>query len=711
MNHPFLVRSVRILVLLTGFLLLAAPVYADTLITVTTTADGIAEDGQCGLREAIIAANSDSPIGGCLAGNGADTLVLAANLPQPTIFALTQTGSNEDNTQSGDLDVTGTLTISGTKQLTPGSAPLIIDGLGADRILEIHKGATATLIGVTLRHGKVDTAGGGVLVNLTARLTLTNSQVISNSALTGGGLHTLGRLNLYDTLVQFNQGGGIANEGGLLNLQNVKLLDNTGGYGIRNYNSGVLTFNGGLVCANQGGIYNNTGTATVENVQIISNTGSGIHNTGSTSTRLTLTASTIISNAGVSGGGILNEGNGAKAEIRTTQLEHNQATSSGGGLFNSGIMSIKESTLAYNQAQSGGGLRNFGGNLTLTNVTLSQNHATDNGGGLYNDASATITFATFSGNQADGAGGNLFNDEASLSLSDTIIAQAQAGGNCVNSAGFITSLGRNLEDTATCNLNATGDLANTAPLLGPLEDNGVLQGRPAYTHALLSGSPAIDHSAASGCPATDQRGVARPQGSACDSGAYEVMVAPPITPTVTPTATPTATPTHVPTAPPTPTLVPTTPPVGSVLLKIDPPSPTTRDPISITVSGVYTNSCTPIYATHQLSDTLLAIRSQLPEQSFCLPAEFPWGYTLKVGPLAAGTYTVTHTLQGRVDRLVFSVAPPLSCVEQAAAQALTAAAPVAQDERWRSLARRFLAAPVKLFFPAVGNEMAAGTCR
>ncbi len=41
--------------------------------------------------------------------------------------------------------------------------------------------------------------------------------------------------------------------------------------------------------------------------------------------------------------------------------------------------------------------------------------------------------------------------------------------------------------------------------------------------ALLLGSPAIDHggTAADGCPATDQRGVIRPQGAACDIGAFE----------------------------------------------------------------------------------------------------------------------------------------------------------------------------------------------
>ena len=54
-------------------------------------------------------------------------------------------------------------------------------------------------------------------------------------------------------------------------------------------------------------------------------------------------------------------------------------------------------------------------------------------------------------------------------------------------------------------------------LLGPLAGNG----GPTATHALLDGSPAIDAADAALCPPTDQRGVVRPQGAACDVGAFE----------------------------------------------------------------------------------------------------------------------------------------------------------------------------------------------
>ena len=70
------------------------------------------------------------------------------------------------------------------------------------------------------------------------------------------------------------------------------------------------------------------------------------------------------------------------------------------------------------------------------------------------------------------------------------------------------------------------------PKLGPLRDNG----GPTQTIALGTGSAAVDLiPPASGCPPTDQRGVARPQGTGCDAGAYEL--APPLISGASATAT------------------------------------------------------------------------------------------------------------------------------------------------------------------------------
>jgi hypothetical protein len=89
-------------------------------------------------------------------------------------------------------------------------------------------------------------------------------------------------------------------------------------------------------------------------------------------------------------------------------------------------------------------------------------------------------------------------------------------------AGSVSE-GYNLVDDTSCNLTEPTDLVVANAMLGPLQNNG----GPTETHDLLPGSPAIDAGSVS-CPppATDQRGVARPQGTACDIGAVEYLPEP-----------------------------------------------------------------------------------------------------------------------------------------------------------------------------------------
>src|SRR5689334_19030365 len=64
----------------------AKPVFAATTITVTTTADEVSNNGQCSLREAILAASRNAPMDTCGTGSStaADTIVLPVGLYQIT---------------------------------------------------------------------------------------------------------------------------------------------------------------------------------------------------------------------------------------------------------------------------------------------------------------------------------------------------------------------------------------------------------------------------------------------------------------------------------------------------------------------------------------------------------------------------------------------------------------------------------------------------
>ena len=93
---------------------------------------------------------------------------------------------------------------------------------------------------------------------------------------------------------------------------------------------------------------------------------------------------------------------------------------------------------------------------------------------------------------------------------DGTIVAANAGAQCLG-ADYIAPASSLTFGPGPCDGAAVGD-----PQLGPLED----QGGPTPVRAPAAGSPAIDPSVQT-CRQTDQRGVARPAGATCDSGAYE----------------------------------------------------------------------------------------------------------------------------------------------------------------------------------------------
>lgn len=471
-------------------------------IVVTGSGDDLGEDGVCTLREAILSANQDAAIGGCTAGGGGDTILFDAGLQRPLTITLTLTGAGEDVALSGDLDITGTLAIEGMPAgvvAASAGADIVIDGGGLDRVFDILPGAHVTLQGVTIRNG-------------------------SAAAETGGGVHNRGELTVRHATVTANQGGGVRNTGGALTMTDVAIVDNPGGFGVVNASQGVMTLTDSTVSGNQGGVLNQAATATLNRVEVSGNTGSGVINSGVTTSRLTVMASTILSNSVTgNGGGVRNDGVGATTTIEQTRIAYNRATAGGGGLYHAGAeVKITASLLDHNQANAGGAIDNGGSTLAIVNTTLSANQAGDNGGGLSNRGSATLRFVTLVENGAGGDGGNIFNDEGMLGLGAALVAGAASGGNCVNSAGFITSVGYNVETTNSCGLNATGDLPDTDPFLEPLQQNG----GPTPTHALRIDSPAIErvplHALNCGdLIATDQRGFTRPLGASCDAGAFE----------------------------------------------------------------------------------------------------------------------------------------------------------------------------------------------
>jgi hypothetical protein len=230
---------------------------------------------------------------------------------------------------------------------------------------------------------------------------------------------------------------------------------------------------------------------------------------------LTLNDLTVANGRADFSGGIFN--NGGTLEVNNSTLSGNSAVTNSGGIGNTGTgtLTVNSSTISGNSAGSfSGGIHNDGGTLEVNNSTISGNSAHDNNGGIGNTGTATVSNSTISGNSANNGGG-ILTSGGTATLKNTIVANNE-GGNCA--ALTLTDDGGNLEWPGNdCRFALSAD-----PNLGPLDANG----GPTETHALQRPSAAIDAAVACPPPATDQRGVSRPQGAACDIGAFEFVPPP-----------------------------------------------------------------------------------------------------------------------------------------------------------------------------------------
>ncbi|MGD8472794.1 MAG: family 16 glycosylhydrolase [Anaerolineae bacterium] len=229
------------------------------------------------------------------------------------------------------------------------------------------------------------------------------------------------------------------------------------------------------------------------------------------------------------GGGIYN-GEGATLTLVDSTVSGNSTTLiDGGGIyaFPGSTTSIARSTISGNTAgNTGGGIRMLG-NATIVNSTISGNTAIGwHGGAIFHtDGVMEILNSTIANNIAPDWGssaiflGSYSSVVPELKLTNTIITGNQWYACEWHASGAVSlvSGGHNLVQDDSCNPVAS-DLINGEAGIGPLADNG----GPTWTHALAPSSPAIDAGDDSVCPATDQRGVIRPQGTACDIGSYEL---------------------------------------------------------------------------------------------------------------------------------------------------------------------------------------------
>lgn len=248
---------------------------------------------------------------------------------------------------------------------------------------------------------------------------------------------------------------------------------------------------------------------------------------------------------------------GADVTIEQTNISQNSTNgpdAHGGAIYIQEGNLLLDSSAVYDNATSG--LRSDGGGIysdtdlagkqtTILNSTISGNSTQDRGGGVYNSGGLTvIRHSTISNNAAPyfgfGSGVGTFGNTTTTrtDVGSSIIAgnvvSAPLAGNVPSDVDRIGgtfqdsfhSLGYNIIGTGITSAfsSATHDSFGIAdPGLGILTNNG----GPTFTHELLAGSPAINAgdpaavAGTGGVPEFDQRGEERVRNGRIDVGAVE----------------------------------------------------------------------------------------------------------------------------------------------------------------------------------------------
>jgi CSLREA domain-containing protein len=455
--------------------------------------------GGCSLRAAIMEAAGKYPNSVTIhVGPGTYNLTIPA------------TGLHDSPTE-GDLDIGA---FAGASEVWPYSivgagagSTIIVQTAGNERIFDVLGGVHMTIASLTVRGGHAPSEpvghagiglGAGIAVEggVNTDVQLKNVVVEGN---VGGGVWSASRLRVDSSIVQNNDGSGVAGA-----LQDLTIVRST--------------------------ISGNTGHGVFYGCGNIEGTCPG--------PRLEIDGSNISDNA--AGGVVARVGPGGSVFIEDSVVHANLGDGTGGAGVTMwgrhGTLTVDRSEISANTmsgAQGTGGIwSTFDGGdelgMLIRNSTI-HNNAGELAGALSirtgtqdRGSFFQVIGSTISANRAPVVSGI---DAAFgvVNLTGTILANTPATGNCnivhvsILPEPPFHSHGGNIETGTSCGLAAGSDLSSTDPLLGPMSSNG----GPTRTRALATGSPALDFWRSGGCPLSDQRFYSRPAGAGCDSGAFE----------------------------------------------------------------------------------------------------------------------------------------------------------------------------------------------
>jgi len=297
--HPFkMLAAVGAVFLVWGLLFAYAssPAWAATITVNSLADDADGADGECTLREAITAANTDmasgAAAGECEVGSGDDEIHFA--LPGTAPWTVNLTGELPD--LSTNLEIHG-----------PGADQFTVrrDGGGEYRIFTVFSATTdvdVSISGMTITGGNTREYGGGIFSDAeresetTATTTIANTTISGNTGSRGGGVATRQHSTVKITGSTISGNTALDAGGGVYSDTNLEGKTTT----IRN-----STISGNTAPTYVGaGVYNFGGLTVIESSTITDNTarrdgdGSGVYSYPDDSTRTEVLSSIISANQG-----------------------------------------------------------------------------------------------------------------------------------------------------------------------------------------------------------------------------------------------------------------------------------------------------------------------------------------------------------------------------------------------------------------------------
>jgi predicted outer membrane repeat protein len=372
--------------------------------------------------------------------------------------------------------------------------------------------------------GRVTLSGGGTTriftVGTEGELTLRNLRLVDgySPARDGGAIASVGSLTIHNAQFENNRtgptarGGAIASAGaqGSLTITGSRFAGNEAGTG----GAVSVRFHATEIAD----------SAFLENVALATSSGGGGAVLVADGASIAIDRSTFARNQAIEGGAIFADEDSSLSVVASRFVE-NQARAGGGALLVQGVAGASRTLFALNEAAQGGALFSTGF-FTITNSTLDANKA-GFGGALYVDdkpghpvVRANIVSSTLTRNHGVVAGSVVAVAGGRVSIANSILGESVGSPSCSvldDERGTLLSAGANLVDDDSCALRAASDRVVANLALGPLSEGT----GPTAVRRPFTGSPAVDTGVCDAALPTDQRGVARPQGSACDIGAVE----------------------------------------------------------------------------------------------------------------------------------------------------------------------------------------------